>query len=275
MNIDIEVKSVLESATFTPDSVQLNGTLDRALYIKTNKIIELAGGKWDRKRKAHIFGEDPARVLGVGVATGVLDPTAVDISKIKAPLSSGIQSKIVPQLFPTPMPLAEQMVDLAEIENGMRICEPSAGTGNILQAIVDGFKRNLHIATTIRAIEINPQLAQSLATRFQGAPSVMVAQHDFLDWGIDGDVAVYGYDRVLMNPPFANGQDIAHITHAMKLLKPGGKIVAICANGPRQNDKLKPIIEASGGVWEVLPPDTFKESGTGVNTVLMTYTRQE
>jgi hypothetical protein len=57
--------------------------------------------------------------------------------------------------------------------------------------------------------------------------------------------------------------------HALKMLKPGGRLVAICANGPRQNDKLRPIVEARGGIWEKLPSDTFIGAGTSVRTVLL------
>jgi hypothetical protein len=46
------------------------------------------------------------------------------------------------------------------------------------------------------------------------------------------------------------------------------RIVAICANGPRQNDKLRPIVEARGGIWEELPSDTFISTSTSVRTVL-------
>jgi hypothetical protein len=53
------------------------------------------------------------------------------------------------------------------------------------------------------------------------------------------------------------------------MLKPGGRLVAICANGPRQKDKLRPIVEARGGIWEELPLDTFIGAGTGVCTVLL------
>jgi hypothetical protein len=49
----------------------------------------------------------------------------------------------------------------------------------------------------------------------------------------------------------------------------GGRLVAICADGPRQNATLKPLAEDSGGTWEPLPAGTFKEQGTGVNTVLL------
>ena len=77
------------------------------------------------------------------------------------------------------------------------------------------------------------------------------------------------FDAVLMNPPFENAADIKHITHALTMLKPGGRLVAICANGPRQQAVLRPLVEARGGEWEDLPPDTFKEQGTGVRTALM------
>ena len=78
------------------------------------------------------------------------------------------------------------------------------------------------------------------------------------------------FDAVLMNPPFAQGADIEHITHALTMLKPGGRLVALCANGSRQNASLRPLVEARGGDWEVLPADTFKEEGTGVRVALIT-----
>ena len=77
------------------------------------------------------------------------------------------------------------------------------------------------------------------------------------------------FDRIVMNPPFTNGDDIKHIMHALKMLKPGGRLAAICANGPRQNDKLRPLVEARGGIWEELSPDTFIGAGAGVRTVLL------
>jgi protein-L-isoaspartate O-methyltransferase len=77
------------------------------------------------------------------------------------------------------------------------------------------------------------------------------------------------FDRILMNPPFENGADIKHIQHAMKMLKPGGRLVAICANGPRQQSTLKPLAENSGGWYEDLPAGTFASQGTNVNTALL------
>ena len=90
-------------------------------------------------------------------------------------------------------------------------------------------------------------------------------QAEFLE--CNGDLGTF--DRIVMNPPFENADDIKHIMHALKMLKPGGRLVAICANGPRHNDKLRPLVEARGGFWEELPSDTFIGAGTGVRTVLL------
>jgi hypothetical protein len=72
------------------------------------------------------------------------------------------------------------------------------------------------------------------------------------------------FDSVVMNPPFKDGADIKHIFHARSFLKQGGRLVAICAGGPRQTEKLKPLAET----WEELPEGTF--AGTGVHAVLLT-----
>jgi methylase of polypeptide subunit release factors len=90
---------------------------------------------------------------------------------------------------------------------------------------------------------------------------------DFLErgaWELGGK-----FDRIIMNPPFINGADIKHIKHALPMLKPDGRLVAICANGPRQQAQLKPIAEGSGGFYEPLPAGTFKDKGTNVNTALL------
>ena len=78
-----------------------------------------------------------------------------------------------------------------------------------------------------------------------------------------------GHDCVLMNPPFSKGQDVAHILHALKFLKPGGRLVALCAAGPRQQAELRPLATT----WEELPGDTFASQGTNVRAALMMVQR--
>ncbi len=178
---------------------------------------------------------------------------------LKDTLKAGVKVVSTPQLFPTPPELAEQLVELAEIEPGTAVLEPSAGTGNLLRAIRQA------ASVAIKAVEINYQLAEGLRAS-KLADDVIC--RDFLEMTPEADGT---FDRVVMNPPFVNGADIEHIIHAMAFLNPGGRLVAICANGPRQREKLQTIADH----WVDLPADSFKSSGTGVNAAIFIYTKGE
>jgi protein-L-isoaspartate O-methyltransferase len=173
--------------------------------------------------------------------------------QIKEALKTGIQVVSANQLFPTPPELVARMVEIANIQPGHAVLEPSAGTGRILEALPcvrpNGY---------IQAVEINPTLAAMLE---KSGHADDVVCFDFLEWA-----GPEKFDRILMNPPFENGADIKHILKARELLRPGGLLVAICAGGPRQKEKLEPLTS----LWEPLPAGTFQESGTNVNTVLLT-----
>lgn len=193
------------------------------------------------------------------------DPDAAKFAALREQAKAGVQVVSAPQLFPTPPELAARMVELAEIipAAGVRILEPSAGTGAIISALIADVGMSLQRAELV-AVEHNTAIASTLKHRF---PAVKVRNADFLD--CNGDLGTF--DRILMNPPFANAEDIKHIKHAMGFLKPGGRLVAICAGGPRQEEQLRPLIENNGGTWEPLPAGTFESSGTGVNSVLLVY----
>ncbi|MDL7775288.1 class I SAM-dependent methyltransferase, partial [Escherichia coli] len=77
---------------------------------------------------------------------------------------------------------------------------------------------------------------------------VRVQCGDFMEWQ-----PVQYYSRIIMNPPFIHGQDIRHILRAFSLLRPGGVLVAVCLNGPRQQEKLLPFSD----IREELPRGTF------------------
>jgi phospholipid N-methyltransferase len=186
------------------------------------------------------------------------EPTKFD--EMRDTLKEGVKVVVAPQLFPTPTEIAEMMVDYAEIETGQRILEPSAGTGNLIKAIEATETR-----TDIIAVELNYNLVQLLKNGNGNQWGIdEVVQGDFLDQ--NGNLGTF--DRVLMNPPFENGVDIKHINHALAFLRPGGRLVALCANGPRQQAAFKERADR----WEVLPEGSFKSQGTGVNVALMVIT---
>lgn len=184
------------------------------------------------------------------------DPQAELFAGMKQALKAGVQVVAAPQLFPTPADLAARMVELAGIDESHRVLEPSGGTGNILRAI-----KAAAPGAELIAVEIKPQLADVIRTAYR----VPTHCRDFLQ--CNGEIGTF--DRVLMNPPFSNAADIKHIEHAAGMLKPGGRLVAICANGPRQRERLQSIATH----WEDLPAGTFKEAGTNVNTALVVIDR--
>lgn len=181
-----------------------------------------------------------------------------EFAAMKQQLKTGVRVVTAPQLFQTPNDLAARMVELADIEPGHRVLEPSAGLGRILGAMGGQMFGHNPERGEVVAVEINGELCRHLGREF---PLTQVLQRDFLEC-----VNELGtFDRILMNPPFINGADIKHIKHAASMLKEGGRLVAICAGGPRQERELQGLAT----MWEPLPADTFKESGTMVNAVLL------
>jgi protein-L-isoaspartate O-methyltransferase len=170
-------------------------------------------------------------------------------------LKAGVKVVSVPQLFPTPADLAARVVELADIQPGQTILEPSAGTASLIRAI-----KEADCGAKVYAVEINPTLAEAIRPQV-----VDLRCADFLT--LNGELGTF--DRIIMNPPFANAKDIEHIEHALTKLNPGGRLVAICANGPRQRERLQPIADE----WIDLPAGSFQEAGTNVNAAIVVFVR--
>jgi 16S rRNA G1207 methylase RsmC len=151
------------------------------------------------------------------------------------------------------------MAKLADIGWHDRVRDPSAGTGNLLHAIVDA-----EPTAKIYAVEINRALCDVLPSSLLADGEAFCA--DFLACTVE---QLGRFNEVLMNPPFHNGADIAHITHALHFLERDGVLVALCANGPRQQAELRPLATT----WEEFPEDTFADQGTDVRAVLMMVQR--
>ena len=154
-------------------------------------------------------------------------------------------------LFPTPPDVADQVIELARITEGMSVLEPSAGMGALaIPARESG--------GVVQCVEIDCQMAAYLT-----GLGFETANANFFRW-LGGS-----FDRVVMNPPFKNGVDRNHIRRAMDFLKIGGRLVSVCANGPKQREALIPLATR----WVELPPGSFKSEGTNVNTAIFVYDR--
>ena len=69
------------------------------------------------------------------------------------------------------------------------------------------------------------------------------------------------FDAIVMNPPFKMGTDIKHIRHALTFLEPGGRLLSLCANGPKQRAALK----AEASEWIDLPAGSFSNHPSSDN----------
>lgn len=131
---------------------------------------------------------------------------------------SKLVGKKIPGFFPTPAALIEKMIRLADLKPGITVLDPSAGKGDILDAV----KRHLVGENpTLAAIEIQYELREVLKLKGH-----LVIGNDFME----GEYP--GFDRIMMNPPFENSQDAEHVQRAFTLLNHGGRLVAIVSEGP-------------------------------------------
>lgn len=99
---------------------------------------------------------------------------------------------------------------------------------------------------------------------------------------VAGDFLSYNpvskYQAIIMNPPFAIEGDslayITHIEHAWSLLADGGVLISIAPSGfafreDKRTSAFRSLVEQHG-TWRNLESGSFAESGTGVNTVVIT-----
>lgn len=206
LNFDDDVLKVLRNMEVTQEGDTFVGRireqLERNLYVRTNKALETLGGKWNRKAGGHIFPNDPREGLGDIVDTG--------------------QAVVVKDgFFPTPRVLVEKMLTLAPLNHPPgAVLEPSAGDGAIVTVLLEQMP---HPTNRIDICEFDENRRKLLRDKF---PSTRIVGEDFLLFHSDT-----AYNRIYMNPPFENGQDILHVRHAYDLLGAGGELVAIMSEG--------------------------------------------
>jgi predicted RNA methylase len=236
-----EVLSILSTAEVDGNIVRLTcGQLDRKQYEAVNGVLTHLGGKW-KTRVGHIFASDPRPKLEAMLLTG--EYVDLDLNGY----------------FPTPQPLVVRLMDLAGLEPGMSVLEPSAGRGAIAVPVACVVGKG-----NVWCCELLPENAEALAR--EGFP-VMVG--DFL--GYEPRHLGLAVDRVVMNPPFANKQDIDHVRHALTFLKPGGRLVSVMSAGvlnnlDRKSRDFRQLLKERGN-WEANPEGSFKPSGTDVRTI--------
>lgn len=122
------------------------------------------------------------------------------------------------QFYPTPIELGKRLARL--IENPQPpILEPSAGTGDLIQAVIESRKYNRwdsrYSAKDFHCVELNADRAATLKGK-----DFPVMWDDFLTFN-----PFMPYRTIVMNPPFHDG--VKHLQKALAILADGGEIACI------------------------------------------------
>lgn len=252
-----DVAGILCRSKIEGNKLTLPEQLARPDYVKVMKVIDAAGGKWNKKEGCHIFPDDPTETFS----------TALGSKQIADNSERAVRS--AKQAFYTPPVVADKLIELAVIAMHHDILEPSAGMGGIaLRLFPDGGgTRPVNRNGRILLIENDPMACEFLRKEFN--PD-MIVEVDFMKVGLP----IRLFDRVLMNPPFTKGQDVDHVTHAFKFLKKDGWLLAIISRSFEHHTGKKyvafrDLLAKHGSVLERLTNGEFKDSGTSVDTVIV------
>ncbi|MGW7001341.1 methyltransferase [Streptomyces sp. NPDC054933] len=246
MKVPANVLAALRAATTDGSCLLLTGPrMTPKLYQRVNEVIEGAGGRWDKAAQAHVFPGDAAEAIAPVLASGYVT-TLREVRQAS-------------QYFPTPPTVVARLVALAELAPCMVVLEPSAGRGAIAAAVVER-------GCVVDCIERDPEHAGAL--RETGTARKLTVA-DFLTVPPEPK-----YDRVVMNPPFTKGADVQHVTHALRFLAPGGLLAAVMSWAVTwqggEAARFRALVEQRGGSVDAVSEGAFAESGTDVDTVLVT-----
>lgn len=243
------VLNILSSCKAEEDIIYLPPIqLDRIMYKQVNDVLEGIGGKWNRKRRGHLFQDGNAEDLLESV---LLSGNMMNLKKDF-------------QFFPTPRPLAQLMCSLADITPEANVLEPEVGRGDLADVVWECKPRSL------LGVEIN----RNMETCLKGKPYKTIIGQDFLKMKQEPL-----YDRIVMNPPFSKLQDIDHISHAFGMLKAGGRLVSIVSESVffRSDKKVvafRNFIERQQATDTILESGAFKESGTMVRSRILVIDKE-
>lgn len=217
--------------------------LDRKVYQEVNKKLTGIGGKWNRKQQGFVFSSNPTELI-----ERILEGEKINLKKDF-------------QYFPTPQPIAERLLELAEINPVHSILEPSAGQGHIVNVIQDAFDENVFVS----CYELMPQNREILSNN----PFAVIMGEDFLLAS-----TTHKYDRIIANPPFSKNQDIDHIKKMYEVLSKDGRIVTIASthwihSSNKKETEFREWLDEVGAEIIHLEAGSFKESGTMVEAVIL------
>ena len=176
----------------------------------------------------------------------------------------------VKDFYPTPKHLINKMLQGIDFQYINSILEPSAGKGDIVEAVKDKLKYSrsrLYSRDTIwdiDVIEVNEDLQHILRGN-----NIRIVHNDFLTYN-----SFKRYDLIVMNPPFSEGDK--HLLKTIQLQESGGKIVCILnaetLRNPYSNirmDLVNKLEQYSAEIEYIQHAFTDAERKTGVEIAIV------
>ena len=243
----MEINEIIKDCTIADGNVIRlpNIQLERADYMKVKKLFESNGGKWKGgKTQGFVFDSDAKSIL----------------ARLQGGDTSNRKKNF--QFFETPADIAHKLaVRLGDVEPTHRILEPSAGRGALIKAVLEEWPEQ-----TVDCYELIEENREELAK----IPNARLLGNDF--W----EAEVGMYDKIIANPPFANNQDIKHVTKMWEHLADGGQMAVIMGchwqfASDKPSKAFRSFVESVDHDITVLPKGTFKSSGTDVESMMIVF----
>ena len=275
-------RQVHTKITATVDDICVHLSQGHSLTAHINRIMTAhfgsdANGNWDRRmaydmcetaisRFIHQYGrailsqKDPATILGMLQKVQHLMPTETVRSENQVKL----------QQFSTPITVGYLVYLASGLQTGDTVIEPSAGTG-----MLACFARAMGNSVVVN--EIDDFRFSCLKTVYD---NVLQLDAKYLADLLPEQRA----DVIVMNPPFAGDNDgksthtmNLHITNAVNMLKPNGRLVLITGdNFSNSNNRYTTVfntLDSKGSVVFTggLPHYAFAKTGTSFDTRMTVF----
>ncbi|MGK5677632.1 methyltransferase [Actinoplanes sp. URMC 104] len=246
--LDEQAKHALLTADKTRTSITITEQLDRETWLSVSKTLTMLGGTYARGTSRFDFPFDPRPGVQATIDNGVVQ----SVRKTDG-------------FVATPQALADEIVtapysEIRSLPKGARVLEPSAGTGQIVQAVLDA-----NDEVELVAVEPHPGRAALIGAH----DAVTVVGSTFEAYAAGALERGEVFDAVVMNPPFSVTGHAAlwidHVLLAWRLLEPGGRLVAIVPSGfefrqDRAHKDIRQLVKDFGG-FRRLPDNAFGKGG--------------
>ena len=250
------VRAVVKPTSLLDDAKLLSVADDRIVlpaqhlvhYADLKRLLETSGGRYHSKG----YFSFPDGILAMEVLDQIRQGRALNGKKTS-------------QSFFTPEDEAYAVVSDAGPLEGRRMLEPSAG---------DGALADIARAAGAKVVVVENHRPNALVLKEKGYD---VIEEDFLSLSPD-DLGLF--DAIVANPPFSNNQDIEHVTHMLKFLKPGGILSVITSTrwmtgAQKAHREFRALMDIMGATWVEIDAGAFKSSGTMVPTLRIRLQKAE